>query len=163
MGSIWPSRERGDRVKRSKVLRERFEERCAPCPVTGCWWWAGRPISQSVPYSRIRIGNQKKLLAHRLAFELFKGPIQPGLVIDHLCRNPECVNPDHLEAVSQRVNILRSPTSLATIYANRTSCDRGHNNWRPRKDSSGRYCVECRRIRNAARSTLGHHQEMGYP
>lgn len=45
--------------------------------------------------------------AHRLAYERAKGAIPAGLQIDHLCRVRECVNPDHLEAVSQRENIRR--------------------------------------------------------
>jgi len=54
------------------------------------------------------------------------GPIPDGLTIDHLCRNRACVKPAHLEAVSQRVNTLRSPIAVAAINARKTHCKRGH-------------------------------------
>lgn len=46
-------------------------------------------------------------LVHRLSYEAFKGPVPDGAVIDHVCRNTLCYNPDHLEAVSQKENVLR--------------------------------------------------------
>lgn len=58
--------------------------------------------------------------AHRMAYELTRGPILEGLVIDHLCRNKACVNPAHLEAVSQRVNVRRG------LLGSRTACINGH-------------------------------------
>ena len=63
--------------------------------------------------------------AHRLAYELVKGPISDGLQIDHLCRNRACINPDHLEAVTQRENILRGE-GVAALNARKTHCPQGH-------------------------------------
>lgn len=63
--------------------------------------------------------------AHRMAYEHFKGPIPDGLYIDHLCRVRCCVNPDHLEAVSNRENILRG-VGAGAIHARQKSCPLGH-------------------------------------
>lgn len=64
-------------------------------------------------------------LAHRVAYKILVGPISRGLVIDHLCRNKLCVNPDHLEPVTQSVNVQRG----ALKYVKRTlktHCKRDH-------------------------------------
>jgi hypothetical protein len=63
--------------------------------------------------------------AHRVIYEYMFGPIADGLVTDHLCRNRACVNPTHLEVVTQRVNLLRGRTLTAALAA-RSHCDRGH-------------------------------------
>lgn len=75
-----------------------------------CWEWVG---SRRAGYGRMAVGRPAGLprdtviTAHRIAYEMLIGPIPEGLVIDHLCRNKSCVNPAHLEAVSQRENVLR--------------------------------------------------------
>lgn len=59
-------------------------------------------------YGRIReSGTRSNALAHRVSYEAFNGPIPEGMVIDHLCQVTSCVNPDHLEAVTQKTNIQR--------------------------------------------------------
>jgi hypothetical protein len=69
--------------------------------------------------------GKRKVLAHRWAYEFFISEIPPGLQIDHLCRNPSCVNPWHLEPVTGLVNILRSD-GITARYARSTHCARGH-------------------------------------
>lgn len=84
--------------------------------------------------------------AHRLSYEHHVGPIPAGLVLDHLCRTPPCVNPEHLEAVTQGENIRRgmAPNSITL----RTGiCRRGH-------DMDGRReCRACDALRGRRRPT----------
>ena len=87
----------------------------------GCWSWTA---SRDRGYGRFWVGK-KLFWVHRLSHEVFKGPIPAGLQIDHLCRNRSCVNPDHLEAVTARVNTLRSGSTSA-VNARKVACIRNH-------------------------------------
>lgn len=69
-----------------------------------CWEWTG--AISSTGYGHMSLGG-RMVAAHRIAHELFKGPIPEGLVIDHICRNRRCANPDHLEAVTNEENLRR--------------------------------------------------------
>jgi hypothetical protein len=84
-----------------------------------CWLWTG--ARNHYGYGIINI--QKKI--HRVAYEHFLGPIPEALVIDHLCRVRHCVNPEHLEAVTFRENVLRGDSGPAR-NARKTHCDKGH-------------------------------------
>ncbi len=89
----------------------RFEDYYSPEPMSGCWIWT-RAINGD-GYGIIRVGSRttgtrKLKRAHRLSYELFKGLITDGLQIDHKCFVRCCVNPDHLEAVTNKENIIRS-------------------------------------------------------
>ncbi len=72
-----------------------------------CWLFRGGLINTG--YGVIGLGGRQagKILAHRLAYTLAKGPIPEGLELDHLCHTPACVNPDHLEAVTHSENLSR--------------------------------------------------------
>lgn len=87
--------------------------------------------------------------AHRVAYELTKGPIAPGLHLDHLCRNRRCCNPHHLEPVTCRENVNRSPVHNGA----RTHCPQGHpysgDNLRIYRGA--RYCRACIRADARAR------------
>lgn len=115
----------------------------------GCWNWPQTLMPNG--YGRISVGNGRHYV-HRVAFTSTKGPIPRGLHIDHLCRNRGCCNPDHLEAVTQRVNNLRSE-SFAAHKAKQTECVNGHD-----LDAGNTYmapngtrkCRTCRRINNRA-------------
>lgn len=110
-------------------------------PATGCVNWTGGKSLKG--YGRIRVGA-KHQAAHRVAWELERGPIPPGLVIDHLCRNPACCRPEHMEPVTTGENTRRGNSGLKD--ARKTHCPQGHpydaaNTYRP--PSGGRMCRRC--------------------
>lgn len=87
-----------------------------------CWLWTG--AINTGGYGSCRIGR-RDLKAHRVAYTLLKGSIPSGLQLDHLCRVRNCVNPDHLEPVTSRVNIHRGVSCIAE-HAASTTCPQGH-------------------------------------
>jgi hypothetical protein len=71
----------------------------------GCWIWQ-RAIGTD-GYGRVRRGG-KLWRAHRWYYERHVGPIGDGLVLDHLCSTPLCINPAHMEPVTQAINLERA-------------------------------------------------------
>lgn len=112
-----------------------------------CWVWTGSAANRG--YGSIHHEGRNGYLPHRLSYELLVGPIPDGLVLDHLCMNRRCVNPKHLEPVTNRVNILRG-TSAAGLNSVKTHCVNGHLfdkvNTRIRKNGA-RICIACEKIR----------------
>lgn len=107
----------------------------------GCWEWTA--YQNRAGYGRFGNAPGKTMLAHRFSYELENGPIPGGLVIDHLCRNAACVNPKHMEAVTQRVNVARG-MSFAVENSAKENCPRGHAY--DYVDSHGaRRCRRCQR------------------
>lgn len=90
---------------------------------SGCWVWAGSRLPTG--YGKFNI-KRHSMYTHRIAYMIFVGDIPAGLHIDHLCRNRACYNPAHLEPVTCRENVLRSPIHMAAINAQKTECVRGH-------------------------------------
>ena len=130
------------RLKRIEV----FESRYSPEPNSGCWLWHGR--GDDLGYGRFW-DNGRDVQAHRWSYEHHKGPIADGLVIDHLCRVPACVNPDHLEPVTQGENVLRGFAPTA-INARKTHCLRGHalsGDNLIRRPGNNRGCRTCHNMR----------------
>mgnify|MGYP001608699181 CR=1 FL=1 len=86
------------------TLMERFETRYEPEPTSGCWLWTGR--RDSFGYGVVPLGTRgRRQLAHRAAWELFRGVIQGGLQVCHRCDIPSCVNPNHLFLGTQGDNV----------------------------------------------------------
>jgi hypothetical protein len=73
---------------------------------TGCWEWL--LYINDDGYGEIRVGSRSSYPAHRYVYELCKGPIPEGLPLDHTCVNRKCVNPAHLEPVTNAVNAART-------------------------------------------------------
>lgn len=131
---------------------DRFWAKVEEAP-NGCWLWKG--ALDPAGYGRFgsAVAGCRKgltLRAPRIAYELVVGCIPKGMVIDHLCRTPACVNPAHLEAVTIRENTLRGQ-SFAAVNAAKTICKRGHplsggNMFR--SVAGFRECRACRRLRD---------------
>ena len=82
------------------------EVRARPVDSDDCWLYAGK--MNAYGYGFITSGRKLRAMAHRAMYETIIGPIPEGLQLDHLCRVTQCINPDHLEPVTPRVNVLRS-------------------------------------------------------
>lgn len=111
---------------KKRALIERFEQYIERIPFTTCWIWVGSlRINRGVKkYGGFKIGVVS-YLAHRVSYELFRGAIQGGLTLDHLCRQTLCVNPSHLEPTTSAENTLRGGCPAA-ICKRKTHCIAGH-------------------------------------
>lgn len=108
----------------------------------GCWEFTGG--KDRLGYGRVN-NRPNSDLAHRIVYEALVGPIPDGYVLDHLCRNPSCVNPTHLEPVPFRENIDRGANKRDHAH-----CARGHeytpeNTRRVAGPHPKRVCAECKR------------------
>lgn len=120
----------------------------------GCWVWTGarsgcKGGTRDDQYGYIRVDG-KALRAHRFAYEALVGPIPTGLQLDHLCRFRPCVNPAHLEPVTNRENGLRGESPAAQA-ARKTHCPQGHPYDATNTASyrGKRYCKTCNREKAA--------------
>ncbi|MGH6792788.1 MAG: HNH endonuclease [Methyloceanibacter sp.] len=118
----------GERIRRHFTVHE-----------NGCWLWHGYVDARG--YAKFQLDGRMQW-AHRVSYLLSKGPIPKGLTLDHLCRTPSCVNPDHLEIVTRAENQRRA--------ARREFCPKGHplsdDNLAPYKLRKGhRLCLQCAR------------------
>ena len=124
---------------------ERFLAKIEINPDTDCWEWiAGK---DKYGYGVFWFGKTMK--AHRWSYDYWIGDLDPDLEIDHLCRVRSCQNPDHLEQVTCKVNILRGETRAAENAA-KTHCHRGHEftDANIYIYNNHRHCRECQRERS---------------
>jgi len=90
--------------------------------VGDCWEWTG--YRDTAGYGKVGINGVTQLI-HRVVWEALVGPIPAGLDLDHLCRNPKCCNPDHLEPVTPGENTNRNYASMIARKRRQTHCKRG--------------------------------------
>lgn len=126
-------------------LPDRFWDKVSPEPNSGCWLWTGARVWNE--YGVIR-ADRKATYAHRFAYEKTVAAVPDGLQLDHKCRTRSCVNPQHLEPVTQRENLRRGDRGKE--WGTDTHCRYGHaytdDNTAPRRDrKNGRACRECNR------------------
>lgn len=109
----------------------------------GCWTWVGALDKHG--YGQFQVttdGARKNWRAHRWVYTQLVRPLEDSETLDHLCRVHACVNPDHLEPVSQPVNAARGYSPLA-MHARKTHCPNGHL-YDMKLSRGARGCRRCR-------------------
>jgi len=152
-----------------KTVEQRFWEKVGPHDdPTKCWLWTGATHGDKqnkLRYGSFRVGRMVQ--AHRFSYEMYYHTTIPeGMIIDHVeargCTSTLCVNPHHLEVVTNKVNLLRGDT-LAAKNVKVMCCPKGH----PYSEENtyvyhgGRYCRVCYRERQRIRRALTHNKESG--
>ena len=140
--------------QRGAGSRDFFLERVGIPTSTGCWPWLGA-TRKTDGYGVFSLGPVS-VPAHRAAWMFFRGAMPPPypMTLDHLCRNPGCVNPAHLELVTTQENTRRG-NGPSAINARMTHCRRGH----PLSGENLLYVGgdrRCRICRNASKRTPKH-------
>lgn len=141
----------------TEVLARRFWTKVRFDGAAACWEW--QSCKNEDGYGRFLVNGQNRF-AHRVSYELVRGRIPDGLVIDHLCRKRDCVNPMHMEPVTPRENALRGELGLhmKERSAAQTHCVHGHrltpgNTYR--QPSTGRRrCKMCHRLNMRRRRSI---------
>lgn len=152
---IGPRFQKGN-PSRLMPVEPRLERYSIPEPNSGCQLWIGSTSTDG--YGLVSVEGRLRG-AHVVSYELAKGPVPEGLVLDHLCRVRACINPDHLEPVTHGTNIRRGTVSTVTSARNASkhslTCPHGHTTvvWYVRKHNGKRQkrCWTCDAIRKQKR------------
>jgi hypothetical protein len=148
---------RYESVSRVPDIRDRILRHVVADSTGGCWNWSSAKNGKG--YSILTVHRQT-VLAHRLSLLIFKGPFDPACDVDHLCRNPSCVNPEHLEAVSHLENVRRGESFGRLLPV----CRNGHEypiDAPIRFDSRGRTYRQCRSCDRDRQATRTRHSSRG--
>lgn len=139
-----------------KPLLDRLMEKVEKQP-NGCWRYRGSRYTDDHTTLNLRADGRGWVGVHVVAYELMKGPIPDGCVIDHVrdrgCIYKDCINPDHLEPVTQKENTRR-----ALSYPVAETCIHGHprtpENTSRRKNGAINWCLVCRREQRRAKKAV---------
>jgi len=128
----------------SPRARAQVERHVYPEPNSGCWLWNGSMTNNGYGLASVggSPGKARNIVAHRAVWFIMRGDVPDGLVLDHLCRNRGCVNPDHLEIVTQKENVARgvgAPKITADGRCGRCGSDR----IKPRLRNGKQMCWTC--------------------
>ena len=163
-----PGPKKGSKQKKRRIGGDiarhiAFFARVKICSKTHCWNWKG--MKTVAGYGSFSFLSEKRIYAHRFSYESFVESIPKGLVLDHLCRNPSCVNPDHLEPVTQKENCIRGVAPKILLdWLNSKSADERRLHAKRAGDASGAikraktHCVKGHMLdeENTALTKLGH-------
>ncbi len=154
-----------NKFRREPALK-RLLDRVEVVAESGCWVWMGALTRWG--YGIMTDSDQQRRHSHKVAYELFKGPVPKGLELDHLCRVRCCVNPHHLEAVTHKENLKRGrDAGFGSLVASRvraelqraqTHCHKGHE-YTPentRMYRGKRRCKACGRAHSLAQYRQTH-------
>ena len=147
-------RETGKGVDRTKAAEDHFWSRVIKQD-DGCWIWTG--ATEATGYGCFSSPSAGRVIrAHRYAYENQIGPIPAGLVIDHLCSVRNCVNPNHLEAVTDEENRRRG-LRHGILNGRITHCPQGHE-YTPENSArrANRKGIECRTCKRAQDTPTNH-------
>lgn len=89
----------------------------------GCWEWIRFKNEKGYGRNTFVFDDKKEMFVHRASYRVFRGDIPSGFVIDHICRNKACANPDHMEVVSPGENSRRGNVARNLL---KWACKRGH-------------------------------------
>jgi hypothetical protein len=129
----------------SQATWDRFCAKIACRNESDCWEWQGAKHSG---YGRFQVHGAPRA-AHRVLMVWIRGEVPSELVVDHLCKNRGCVNPNHLEVVTRGINVVRS-NSVTGVQSRQQYCKNGHplHGDNLRIDGHSRRCKLCRKTYN---------------